>query len=321
MEVSILIVSYNTRELTLACLESVFQETSGIQFEVIVIDNASHDGSSQAIADRFPAATLVAVEQNLGFARANNLAAARARGGFLLLLNPDTVILDGAVQKAVAFARSRPDASIVGGRTYFEDRTLNRTSCHGRPTPWSLFCMGVGLSSVFRRSRVFNPEGLGAWQRDTVRDVDVVTGCFLLIKRQLWDQLNGFDESFFMYGEDTDLCVRAGKLGERCYISPDVQLIHYGGQSEAVRADKMVRLFRAKAQLFEKHWSPGAVPFGIAMLKLIAFTRMIAWAGAGWVGRGQASKFEAWRDIWRRRREFAQGDRSKFLIRTSGDGT
>lgn len=309
MDVSILIISYNTRDLTLACIDSVLRETAGVAFELIVVDNASHDGSAQAIAARFPQVKLLAPDQNLGFARANNLASEHAAGQFLLLLNPDTVVLGGAIQKAVEFARSRPDADIVGGRTFFADMSLNRTSCHGRPTPWSLFCMGTGLASVFRGSNVLNPEGLGAWPRDTVREVDVVTGCFLLIKRDVWRRLAGFDESFFMYGEDTDLCVRARKSGGRCYISPDVRLIHYGGQSEAVRADKMVRLFRAKVQLFEKHWTPRAVPFGIAMLKLIALTRMIAWAAAGWVGRGQPRTFEAWRDIWKRRREFSRTGR------------
>ena len=304
MEVSILIISYNTRELTLACIDSVIRETTGISYEVIVVDNASHDDSAQAIAARFPQVKLLALQQNLGFARANNSASAHARGRYLLLLNPDTVILDGAVQKAVQFTRSRPDADIVGGRTFFADGTLNRTSCHGRPTPWSLFCMGTGLASVFRRSRALNPEGLGAWARDTIREVDVVTGCFLLIKRDLWQRLGGFDESFFMYGEDTDLCVRAQKLGGRCYISPNVRLIHYGGKSEAVRADKMVRLFRAKVQLFDKHWAPRAVPFGVAMLKLIALTRMVAWAGVAWTGGKRRPAYEAWRDIWRRRWEF-----------------
>ena len=132
------------------------------------------------------------------------------------------------------------------------------------------------------------------------------TGCFLLIKRELWDRLNGFDESFFMYGEDTDLCVRARKLGERCYISPDVQLIHYGGQSEAVRADKMVRLFRAKVQLFEKHWRPAFVSFGIAMLRVLPLTRMAIWAVPAMIGRREQGAFKAWRDVWRRRREYSR---------------
>jgi GT2 family glycosyltransferase len=303
---SILVISHNTRELTLACLRSLFEQTHGLEFEVIVVDNASTDGSAEAIAVAFPSARLIEPGTNLGFAAGNNLAARHARGELLLLLNPDTVIQDGAVQKAVAFARDNPEAGIVGGRTLFADGTLNPSSCHGRPTPWSLFCAGVGLSSVFRRSPWFDPESLGPWRRDTVREVPAVTGCFLLIRRELWERLGGFDESFFMYGEETDLCLRAAKLGQRCVICPDAQLIHYGGRSERARADKMVKLFRAKAQLFERHWRPGWIGFGIAMLKLWALTRMVAFGLASLVSPRRAEAYETWREIWRRRGEYTR---------------
>ena len=171
MDVSILIISYNTRELTLACLESVYAQTSGISFEVIVADNASADGSADAIAEKFPQAKLVRLEKNIG--------------EYLLLLNPDTVILDGAVQKVLAHAKTKNPGGIVGGRTYFADRSLNYSSCHGKPPPWSMFCMASGLTSLLRRSAIFAPEALGAWKRDTVRQVDAVTGCFLLLPREL----------------------------------------------------------------------------------------------------------------------------------------
>ena len=316
MDLSVLIISYNTRELTLACLESVYAQTRGIDFEVIVLDNASADGSADAIAARFPQVKLFALRQNFGFARANNLAAKQASGEYLLLLNPDTVVLDGAIQKALAFARARPEFGIVGGRTFFGDMSLNYTSCHGRPTPWSLLCMGTGVSSLARRSRWLNPESLGSWQRDTEREVDVVTGCCCLLSRALWDELRGFDESFFMYGEDTDLCIRARKLGRRCALFPDARLIHHGGRSERVRADKMVRLFRAKSQLFHKHWGPRAARFGVSMLSLWAITRMLAHGAlASSRIRGKTS-YEAWRQIWLRRAEF-----SSVEVRVGGDAS
>src|SRR5687768_13513466 len=131
MDVSILIISYNTRQLTLRCLRSVYEQTREVSFEVIVCDNASSDGSADAISREFPQVQLVALAENVGFARANNMIAQQeARGKYLLLLNPDTEILEGAVQKAVAFAEGKPDAGVVGGRTYFADRRLNQTSCH-----------------------------------------------------------------------------------------------------------------------------------------------------------------------------------------------
>ena len=306
IDVSILIISYNTRQMTLDCLRSLYAQTKDVSFEVIVLDNASSDGSAEAITREFPQVCLIASDQNTGFAGGNNVAAKDAKGAYLLLLNPDTVILNGAIQKAVQFAEQHPEAAIVGGRTYFSDMSLNYTSCHGRPTPWSLLCMGLGLSSMFRRSAWLDPESLGSWKRDSVRQVDAVTGCFLLLRRSLWEELGGFDESFFMYGEETDLCLRAGKLGHKCMICPDAKLIHYGGASEKLRSDKMVKLFQAKHQLFRKHWRPMLVAYGLAMLDLWAWSRMVACGVLRKVQPQYQAGYEAWRDIWRRRREYHQ---------------
>ena len=305
MDVSILIISYNTRDLTLACLASVYAQTDCVTFEVIVVDNASTDGSAEAIAEKYPQVRLIRRTDNLGFAGGNNLAAREARGEFLLLLNPDTVVLERAIEKVVAFARGRRDAGIVGGRTFFPDGSLNYTSCHGRPTPWSLLCMGTGISTILRGSRLFDPESLGGWERDSVREVDAVTGCFLLIRRPLWQELGGFDEQFFMYGEETDLCLRAWKAGHRSLICPDATLIHYGGKSERTRADKMIKLFRAKSQLFDKHWRPGMRWFGGAMLRLWAFSRVAATGVLCRVRPSQAATHDVWREIWRRRAEWS----------------
>lgn len=304
MDVSILVVSYNTRDLTLACLASIYAQTNQVDYHVVVLDNASADGSADAIAQQYPQARLIRSNENLGFARGNNVAAREARGDFLLLLNSDTVILDHAIDKVVEFARSRPKVGIVGGRTLFADGTLNYTSCHGRPTPWSLLCMGLGLSSLFRRSRLFDPESIGGWERDSVREVDAVTGCFLLIRRTLWEQLGGFDERFFMYGEETDLCLRAWGAGSRCVIYPDATLIHHGGKSERARGAKMIKLFKAKTQLFQKHWRPGTQWFGGAMLRLWVLTRMAGTGVLRVIQPSHSAGYEAWRDVWRGRGEW-----------------
>ncbi|RCS46356.1 glycosyltransferase family 2 protein [Bremerella cremea] len=303
-DVSILVVSYNTREETLACLASVYEQTKEVSFELIVVDNASSDGSAEAIEETFSDLTLIKSTENLGFAGANNLAAEKATGEYVLLLNPDTVILDQAIDRIVAFAQADSEMGVYGGRTLFGDLTLNANSCHGAPTPWSLFCMGTGFSSLFRNSTFFNPEGLGAWRRDSVREVDCISGCFLLIKRSIWEQLDGFDLDYFMYGEDTDLCLRARKLGAKCLIVPDAQLIHYGGRSERVRGDKMVRLFKAKHQLFQKHWSPWAVGFGGSMLASWALTRYLALRVLGFASASYRQRAEEWYSVFRRRREY-----------------
>ena len=305
LDVSIIIVSYNTCELTLACLRSLYNETRNITFEVIVVDNASSDGSAEAIAAEFPQARLILPGENLGFARANNLAAEQAEGGYLLLLNPDTVVLDGAIQTLHAFARQYPEVAIFGGRTLYADGSLNPSSCWGRPTPWSTFCRAVGLSAIFKGSRLFDPEALGGWARDTVRQVDIVTGCLFLIKKELWRQLDGFAPEFFMYGEEADLCLRAKRLGSKCLICPQATIIHYDGASERVRSDRMVRLFRSKAQLFARHWGTSAAHFGVTMLNWWAFTRMVAFGLLSYLGMITGKQnYLTWQAIWQRRAEW-----------------
>ncbi len=215
-------MSYNTRELTLDCLRSVYAQTHDVSFEVLVVDNASADGSAQAIAAEFPCIRLFLLHDNRGFAAANNLAGQHATGEWLLLLNPDTVILDRAIDKLLASAKEhsaiRPQYGIFGGRTLFPDGRLNPTSAWRRPTVWSLLSTASGLSASFRRTAFFNGEAMGGWPCDCVRAVDIVTGCFLLLRRALWERLGGFDLAFFMYGEDADLCLRARRLGVGCLI-------------------------------------------------------------------------------------------------------
>lgn len=302
--VSILIVSFNTRRLTLECLCSVYAETTGITFEVIVVDNASNDGSADAIAERYPQAELVRSKENLGFAGGNNLAAERATGEYLLLLNPDTVVLSGAIQELVTFAKMQSNAGIYGGRTFHADGTLNPASCWRRATIWSIFCRGVGLSSIFRRSSVFDSETYGRWPRDTVREVDLISGCFFLIEKGLWDRLGGFDTRFFMYCEEADLCLRARALGARCLICPDAQIIHYGGASEKDRSDKLVKSFRAKAHLVHKHWRKVDALFAILMLDFWALSRTAIHGMLRPINRASGEAYVEWRQVWRRRAEW-----------------
>ena len=194
---SIIVISYNTREMTLACLASVYAQTE-CDFEVVVVDNASTDGSAEAIRRAFPQVTLLAETENHGFARAHYIALPHCRAPLMLLLNPDTVVLDRALDRLVAFSRRRPQAGIWGGRTLYGDGRLNPTSCWGRITVWSLASRLLGLTAIFRSSEFFNPELYGAWPRDTEREVDIVTGCLFLIARQTWDDLGGFDPVFVM---------------------------------------------------------------------------------------------------------------------------
>lgn len=308
MDLSIFIVSYNTCELTRACLRSLFASPPSVDFEVIALDNASADGSADMIAREFPGVRLIRSAENLGFAAGNNRARREARGERFLLLNPDTRVHPGAIDRLLAFARAHPEAGITGGRTLNDDGSLNPWSCRGRPTPWALFCQAVGLTTAFRGSRLFDPQSLGHWARDSEREVDVVVGCFLMIGRDLWDELGGFDESFFMYGEETDLCLRARALGYRPAITPDAAVVHHGAASEPAESAKLVRLLKAHVLLFRKHWTPLARRFGVAMLHLWAVSRFAVGSAVGaLVGGAARERGRVWGEVWRRRGEWRGG--------------
>lgn len=309
IDVSIIVVSYNTLALTRAALDSVLSETHDISYEVIAVDNASRDASADMIAAHPVGARLIRLHENIGFARANTLAAKFARGRLLLLLNPDTVVLDRAIDKLVAFARENPKARIWGGRTLFADKSLNPSSCWGQMTPWNLFCRAAGLTALFKNTEFFNGEAIGGWRRDRVRHVDIVSGCFFLIEKELWDGLGGFDPLFFMYGEEADLCLRAHAFSARPLISPNATIIHYGGASERARSDKMVRLLAAKVSLVSRHWNPLVAPLGRALLAAWPLSRALATTAAAVVTRQRSHQDNAatWREIWQRRREWSQG--------------
>ncbi len=255
VDLSVIIVSFNTRHLTLDCLRSLYAETSDTSFEVIVVDNGSSDGSAQAIEEAYPQARLIALTQNLGFGPANNLAAKQALGKYVLLLNSDTVVLNKAVDRLVGFAEANQNAMIWGGRTVFPDGSLNPQSCWRHMSRWSLFCHAIGLTRVFRSVDLFNREAYGGWDRGTERQVEFVSGCFLLTTRNTWQALGGFDERFFMYAEETDLCFRARAIGAKPVVTPQATIIHYGGKSETVHEDKLVKLFAGRMTFALKHWS------------------------------------------------------------------
>jgi len=306
--VSIIVVSYNTREMTLECLRSVAAETRS-PYELIVVDNDSSDGSAEAIAAEFPEISLIASKENYGFARANNIAATQARGEYVLLLNPDTVVLDGAIDRLLEFARAKPEAKIWGGRTHYGDGSLNPTCCFQRMSVWRLFCRATGLSSLLGNHQLVS-EAYGGWAMDTVRPVDIVTGCFLLIPRDLWTALGGFDLTYFMYGEEADLCIRAkAEYGADPHFTPNAVIIHYGGASEKVRADKLVRLFAAKMTLIRRHFAGWRGPAGRFLFSLIPFVRALGLGVAAALLRRKSFRETAsvWREVWARREEWRNG--------------
>lgn len=309
IDVSIIVVSYNTCEMTLDALRAATYETHAASYELLVVDNDSSDGSAEAIAKHIPEAKLIALKNNIGFAAANNLAVSKARGRFILLLNPDTVVLNGAIDEVIEFAKANLEAKIWGGRTVFGDGTLNPYSCWGRMTLWNTFCRTSGLAGLIPYSEFFNSETYGSWPRDVVRHVDIVTGCFFLIERDFWNELGGFDPTFFMYGEEADLCLRAKAVGAHPMITPNATLVHYGGASENTQSGKLIKLLSAKATLIKRHFPKHQTQLGLLLLQAWPLSRWLALRlFAILTGRANyQTRSDSWHAVWQQREDWKSG--------------
>jgi len=303
---SIIIINYNTPLHTLEALASVFRELKLNNYEVIVLDNASGDNSVETIKASFgDKIHLIASKTNTGFAKGNNLAIKQAKGEYLLLLNPDTLVQDHAIDELLSFAEMTPSAEIWGGRTLFADGSLNPFSCWQRQTLWSLLSQAIGLSSLFRKSSFFNPEGIGGWDREGIREVDIVSGCFLLIKREFWLELKGFDSDFFMYGEEADLCLRAREKGASPVVTSKATIIHHGGASEKILTDKLVKLIKAKMLLICRHFTPLTIPIGVILFTCWPLSRYAVHGLLSLIGRRLSIQpRKVWGEVWRRRKEW-----------------
>lgn len=303
-EVAIIVVSYNSEKHLTRCLESVSTACLRVHSEIIVLDNDSTDASAALVRKNFHHVKLLTPGRNLGFAAGVNFAARHATADYILLLNPDTVLLDQAIDAIVEFARASPHHGLYGARTFKPDGKVEPSSCWGVPTLWSLAMFASGLSSLARRHPVLDPESLGRWPRDTVREVGIISGCCLLVARPVWEKLGGFDERFFMYGEDADLALRARRSGYRPVICPDARLIHEVGQS-STPASKLLLLFRGKATLLRTHWRGlrrvaglGLLLSGVAARALGAQLQQVASRSTG---------SERWLIVWRQRRHWIHG--------------
>lgn len=297
---SVIVVSYNTRELLAGCLASIFSETPAEVVEVVVVDNHSTDGSAEMVTAEFPDVTLIRSETNDGFARAANRGVAASHAPWIVLLNPDTKVHDHALERLVEFARAHPQAGLTGGRTLRPDGLLDPGSCWGDITLWSLTCFALGLSTALAHSPTFDPESLGRWDRSSIKTVDIVSGCLLAASRDTWDGLGGFDERFFMYAEDADLALRARALGFHPAITPDATITHELGAASGSGATSRAMVLTGKTTLLTKHWSPARARLGVALL-----VAGVGLRGLGALLLGRASS--PWPEVWRQRGVWTRG--------------
>jgi hypothetical protein len=266
--------------------------------ELVVVDSASDDETRRFLAGRPNGATVLQLTENVGFAAGCSLGVKASRGRYVLLLNPDLILEPHSVDHLIDHLDEDPSRGLVGGRVLRPDGSIDPGSCWGRPTIWSYSCSAVGLTAVFRRSSVFDPESLGSWDRSTSRDVDVVSGCLLLLTRDTWDELGGFDLDYFMYGEDADLSARAWAAGLHPSITPAAVGTHALSASSPSRLAKQRMLLRGKATYLRKRWSRSKARVGLGLLQFNIGVR----AAAELVRGG-----DLWRSLWRERSDWSAG--------------
>jgi GT2 family glycosyltransferase len=253
--VSVIIVSWNARACLEQCLASLTQETCRYPMEIIVVDNASSDGSAECVENQFPHVRLVRNDSNLGFARANNVGIAQSKGRYLCLVNSDVKVLKDCITRLVDYCEEHLQVGMVGPRVLGGDGKLQR-SCRGFPNLWNMFCRALALDTFFPRVKAFCGYALSHWPHDTLTEVDILSGCFWLARRDAAEGVGGLDESFFMYGEDMDWCRRFRSAGWELVFVPGAEAIHYGGASSANAPVRFaVELQRADFQYWRKHYS------------------------------------------------------------------
>jgi len=277
LDVSIIIVNWNTRQLLRECLASTYEHAGAVRCEIIVVDNASSDGSPDMVKTEFPKVRLVENAANHGFAHANNQAMALARGRYVLLLNSDTRLLDSALPKVVAFGDQNPDAAVVGCRVLNPDRSLQPT-CFMFPSTFNMVLSFTYLYKLFAASRLFGRERMTWWGRDDIRPVDVVTGCFMLVRSRAIEQVGVLDDGFFMYAEETDWCYRFRRAGWNILFTPHAEIIHHGGQSSRnMRPEMLIELRLSILKFIRKH--RGGLQHAIACILVLLFAavRLPVW--------------------------------------------
>lgn len=270
MDLSIIIVNYNVKEFLENSLQSILKATSRISYEIIVVDNASDDGSIELIKSKFPEVKLIENKENIGFSRANNIALNIARGKYFLLLNPDTIVEEDTFETMLKFFDENKDVGLAGCKIINPDGTLQAGCRRSFPGPWNSFCKVTGLSSLFPKSRIFARYNLTYLDENLTHEVDAISGSFMFLKSEIYKKIGGLDEDFFMYGEDLDWCFRVQQAGYKVFYVHSTQIIHYKGESTKRSSIDEIRHFYNAMHLFvKKHISSSFVVEAILRIAII----------------------------------------------------
>lgn len=286
-DLSIIVISFNTVDVLQACLRSIYDRREGIDAEVFVVDNASSDGSPAMVAREFPEVKLILNKDNRGFAAANNQAMALSAGRHVLLLNSDTVVLGEVLRESVAYLDRNPDVAVMGCRVLNPDHSL-QFSCTLAPSIVNICLLTSGLSR-FSRPRWFGRYQMKHWDHGGERDVPVISGCYLMARREAIDRVGLLDDDFFFFGEETDWCARFRSAKWRVVYAPVGEIIHYGSVSAVRLGHKRDMLLTSG--LVRYHRKHGTVVSAVLVwLILLAFnlSRCVYWAVACLVGPTEA---------------------------------
>lgn len=247
-ELAIVIVNYNTQALLDNCLASVFKSAKpkgGL--EVVVVDNASSDGSVRMVRKKYPQVILIKNRKNLGFAKANNIGVDKTDSRYVLFLNSDTVIKQYSLVKPLKYLKNHQKAGAITIKLYLKNGSIDYDNHRGFPTPWNTFCRLFGLSSLFPHSSFFNGYYLGFKKLNRIHSIPVAAGSFLMMPMKLFKHLGQWDESYFFYGEDIDLCYRINQAGYKIIYYPKVSTIHLKGASSGLRKESKKIAVSSKA--------------------------------------------------------------------------
>lgn len=264
-KLSVIIINYNNFNLLDNCLKSFHQFIEVVDYEVIVVDNASLEGDVTGVISKYPNVKLIKNKENLGFSAANNLAVKSSRGQYLLLLNNDIVFRENTIKLSLDFLRQQKIPSIVGVRLLNEDLSMQE-SCFEFTTLWNSFTENIFLYKLFPKSKYFNKYWQNYLIEDRATEVDVVKGAYILCARETFDRLKGFDDRFFFYAEEADLCYRLKQMGGKVFYLSFLPLIHLGGQSTGEHSwFKYKNQTTAKIQILQKHFSGGKFLIGLML--------------------------------------------------------
>jgi GT2 family glycosyltransferase len=272
MDISVVIVGWNAKHYLELCLESLAAAPPHRSMEIIVVDNASADGTAEMIEARFPYVKLIKSSENLGFAKGNNVGIRQCQGRYIALVNPDVIVFSGCLDALADFLDQNPKVGNVGPRVLNPDMTMQST-CRRFPTLWNNFCSATGLATKFKNSKFFAGEHMFYFPHDRTLPVDVLVGCFSMIRRETFNEVGLLDEDLFMYGDDVDWCRRARNAGWQVVFFPGGEAIHDRGK---ITAPYPVRFAVAQQKSVLHYWRKHHGFWGAMGIRSIIFFHHLA---------------------------------------------